>query len=73
MQPSSASSYLSGLLIGDEVKAMARTDESVHLIGDPALCALYARALAEFDVQSTVEAEGAALRGLLRIAGRLAW
>jgi 2-dehydro-3-deoxygalactonokinase len=70
---SSASSYLSGLLIGHEVKTMAREGESVHLIGDAALCSLYARALAEFDVQSSVEPAGADLRGLTRIAGRLEW
>jgi 2-keto-3-deoxy-galactonokinase len=52
---------------------MARKNESVHLVGDPALCSLYARALMEFDVQSSTEPEGAALRGLKRIAGRLAW
>ncbi len=70
---SSASSYLSGLLIGHEVKTMAREGESVHLIGDAALCSLYARALAEFDVQTSVEPAGADLRGLTRIAGRLSW
>jgi 2-dehydro-3-deoxygalactonokinase len=73
MQESSASSYLSGLLIGQEVKTMAQNGESVHLIGEPALCSLYARALLEFEVNSSVEPAGAALRGLKRIAGRLAW
>jgi 2-dehydro-3-deoxygalactonokinase len=70
---SSASSYLSGLLIGNEVKTMAREGESVHLIGDPALCSLYARTLAEFDIQSSLEPAGADLRGLTRIAARLEW
>ncbi len=69
----SASSYLSGLLIGHEVKVMVREGERVHLIGDPGLCSLYATALDEFDVSSSVEPEGAALRGLKRIAERLAW
>jgi 2-dehydro-3-deoxygalactonokinase len=73
MQESSASSYLSGLMIGHEVHAMTQKGESVHLIGDPALCSLYARALRKFRVNSSVETAGAALRGLVRIAGSLKW
>jgi 2-dehydro-3-deoxygalactonokinase len=73
MQESAASSYLSGLLIGHEVKAMASKDEQVHLIGDAALCLLYQTALREFQVSASVEPAGAALRGLVRIAGSLAW
>jgi 2-dehydro-3-deoxygalactonokinase len=73
MQESSASSYLSGLLIGHEAKARARAGERVHLVGDSTLCSLYATALHEFDVSSSVEPAGAALRGLVRIAGSLAW
>jgi len=73
MQESSASSYLSGLLIGHEVSAMARQDDAVLLIGDSSLCSLYERALRKFDVSSIVEPEGAALRGLKRIAGGLQW
>jgi 2-dehydro-3-deoxygalactonokinase len=73
MQESSATSYLSGLLIGHEVKTMAQKDETFHLVGDPDLCSLYAKALLQFDVNSSVEPAGAALRGLKRIAGRLAW
>lgn len=73
MLKSSASSYLSGLLIGHEVKSIERASNSVHLIGDASLCKLYARALREFNVNSTVEPAGAALRGLKLIAARLAW
>lgn len=73
MPETSAASYLSGLLIGHEVKTMAQKNQSVHLVGEPALCSLYALALMQFDVQSSTEPEGAALRGLKRIAGRLAW
>jgi 2-dehydro-3-deoxygalactonokinase len=69
----SASSYLSGLLIGHEVKTMVKEGERVHLIGDPGLCSLYASALHEFGVSSSVEPVGAALRGLILIAERLAW
>jgi 2-dehydro-3-deoxygalactonokinase len=73
MSDTSASSYLSGLLIGSEVRGMVRKDDDVHLIGDSALCALYQKALQQYGVNSTIEPEGAALRGLLRIAGSLSW
>jgi 2-dehydro-3-deoxygalactonokinase len=73
IQESSASSYLSGLLIGHEVNAMTQKGESVHLIGDPALCSLYGKALRKSRVSSSVEPAGAALRGLVRIAGSLQW
>jgi 2-dehydro-3-deoxygalactonokinase len=73
MRESSATSYLSGLLIGHEVKTMAQRQEPIHLIGDADLCSLYAKALLQFDVNSSVEPAGAALRGLKRIAGGLAW
>ena len=69
----SASSYLSGILIGCEVKEMARPDEPVHLVGDVRLCSCYAEALRAFEVHSTIEPPGAALRGLKRIAQRLSW
>jgi 2-keto-3-deoxy-galactonokinase len=52
---------------------MAQKQEPFHLIGDPDLCSLYAKALLQFNVSSSVEPTGAALRGLKRIAGRLAW
>jgi 2-dehydro-3-deoxygalactonokinase len=73
MQESSASSYLSGLLIGHEVRAMAWQDDAVLLIGDPVLCSLYEKALRKIDVNSTVEPEGAALRGLKRITEGIKW
>ena len=73
MSEMSASSYLSGLLIGNEVRNMASRDDDVHLIGDVALCTLYQKAMREFGIVSTIEPEGAALRGLLRIARSLSW
>ena len=73
MSEASASSYLSGLLIGREVKDMARKDDVVHLIGEGPLCAHYKKALSEIGVNSKIEPEGAALRGLLRIAESLSW
>ncbi len=73
MTEESASSYLSGILIGHEVRANAHEGRPVHLIGAPALCNLYAMALGACGVDSTLEPEGAALRGLLRIAEQLTW
>lgn len=69
----SALSYLSGILIGHDVKSMVRRGEAVHLVGESELCALYATALRSFDVRSTIERPSAALRGLMRIARRLEW
>ncbi len=73
LNESSASSYLSGILIGHEVKAMTREGERVHLIGDAELCSLYATALQGCGAIPSLEPAGAALRGLRRIAERLRW
>jgi 2-dehydro-3-deoxygalactonokinase len=73
MKESSASSYLSGLLIGNEVKQVSGKDGSIHLIGDGTLCVLYQKAMREFGVIATMEPEGAALRGLQRIGRSLKW
>lgn len=70
---SSAASYLSGLLIGHDIKPAARMKETVHLVGDSELCARYATALRAMDAQATIEEAHAALRGLKRIAARLEW
>ncbi|MDA3921617.1 MAG: 2-dehydro-3-deoxygalactonokinase [Salinisphaera sp.] len=63
--------YLSGLLIGDELRsALGRDDAHVplRLIGDPALCHRYQRALARFDVTEVSVIEDAARHGLWQIA-----
>lgn len=73
MKEGSASSYLSGLLIGREVGSMVRKDEPVHLVGEPTLCAFYEKAVHSHGANATVEAAGAALRGLRRIAKGVAW
>jgi len=73
MSDTSSSSYLSGLLIGSEVRDMSRKEDEVHLIGEASLCALYQKAMHEFGVTSTIEPEGAALRGLKRIAASISW
>ncbi len=67
-----AASYLSGLLIGDElhgwISAMAPQGEAVHLVGGSALTARYARALQALGVASRVHPETLAARGLHRLA-----
>jgi len=70
--------YLSGLLIGEEVRAMIAANEfdvsaPVHLIGASALCARYAHALKAFSVESRVCAEDAAAHGLWLIASNAGW
>lgn len=66
-------SYLSGLLVGADVAATPRLlgltgDEPVALLGDAALCGLYARALkARGAPTETFDGEEAALAGLLAL------
>lgn len=70
MMPDHATGFLSGLLVGAEIAAMAERASSVApgsviLVGAPALTALYARALAAFGHQaSEVDGELAARTGL---------
>src|SRR5450631_2433821 len=60
--------FLSGLLIGDEVRsALIAPASALALIGEPALCARYRRALEAFDVAAPV-VDGAAPAGLWEIA-----
>lgn len=64
-------SYLSGLLIGEELRSVfaARTDRpKLCLIGDAALCARYQAALACFDIADVTTLADAARLGLCRIA-----
>jgi 2-dehydro-3-deoxygalactonokinase len=69
-----AASYLSGLLIGHEVRAALPADgTAVHVIGNDELCALYARALTACGVAPVVHTEDAAARGLMRLGREAAW
>lgn len=68
-----AASYLSGLLIGHEVRAALPAGRRVHLVGAPTLVALYGRAIAACGGQVVVEDSEAACRGLLRIGEKVAW
>ena len=62
--------YLSGLLIGGEVAAHCEAGQDVTLVGDPALCALYGRALQEMDCGHwVIDGEAAVLVGLRLASG----
>ena len=63
--------YLSGLLIGDEVRAgLASGDRPRMLIGEAALCARYVAAFSEFGVGELTVVGDAAPAGLWEIARR---
>jgi 2-dehydro-3-deoxygalactonokinase len=66
-------SYLSGLLIGHEIRASLAGVAMVHLIGSAPLCALYARAIATLGGGARIEDEEAAARGLARIGRNVDW
>jgi len=68
-----SASYLSGLLIGHEVRAAMPAGASVHLIGAPALCALYARAVAACGGAAVIDEPDAAARGLALIGRNARW
>ena len=68
-----AASYLSGLLIGHEVRAAMPAAAAVHLIGAPDLCALYARAIAAAGGHTIPHDADAAARGLALIGGLARW
>jgi 2-dehydro-3-deoxygalactonokinase len=65
-----ASSYLSGLLIGEEVRsASAASNQSeVTLIGEERLCSLYQEVLNARGLKCIIASAGAAVRGLWQIA-----
>jgi 2-dehydro-3-deoxygalactonokinase len=69
-----SASYLSGLLIGHEVRAaLPEGGATVHLIGAAPLCALYARAIAARGATAVIHDEDAAARGLARIGRDAPW
>jgi 2-dehydro-3-deoxygalactonokinase len=72
--PEAASaSYLSGLLIGHEVRAALPADATVHLIGATGLCGLYAEAVVAFGGRAAIMPADAAARGLAAIGGAAQW
>ena len=66
-------SYLSGLLIGHEVRAALPRGATVHLIGAAALCDLYARAIARLGGTPILEDTDAAARGFASIGRTAPW
>ena len=72
LRPGDSLEYLSGLLVGEELRCALADDDTVlpMLVGDAALCARYRRALALFDRASQTAGEGAAAAGLWQIARR---
>jgi len=66
--------YLSGLLIGHEVRAaLPAGGGPVHLIGAAPLCALYASAVTRAGGTPVIHDEDAAARGLARIGRDAPW
>ena len=60
-------SYLSGLLIGHEIRAALQAAATVHLIGAPTLCSLYGEAIALCGGHAFLIDDDAAAHGLARI------
>lgn len=70
---SESASYLSGLLIGHEIRAALPAGGTVQLVGAAPLCALYARAIASCGGTAVIRDEDAAARGLARIGRSAQW
>jgi 2-dehydro-3-deoxygalactonokinase len=66
-------SYLSGLLIGHEMRTALSPGTLVHVIGAAELSALYARAITACGGRATIGDEDAAAHGLALIGERAAW
>jgi 2-dehydro-3-deoxygalactonokinase len=73
LREEASASYLSGLLIGHEVRAAMVGREVVHLVGTAMLCGLYAQAIEACGGGAKVEDEDAAALGLAAIGRRLNW
>lgn len=76
LSETAAASYLSGLLLGHEVRAALAAHENagpVVLIGDPKLCGLYADAIAFCGGQARNLTYEAAPAGLFRIGQDVPW
>ncbi len=65
--------FLSGLLIGHEVRAAMRNQDSVHLVGDPTLVGLYATAIAACGGTAIPLDLDAAAAGLALIGSQVPW
>ncbi|MCC8536565.1 2-dehydro-3-deoxygalactonokinase [Xanthomonas axonopodis pv. poinsettiicola] len=68
LSPAALPSYLSGLLIGHELREHRGTHATVHLVGSPALAQRYALALQHLGVESQLHPEDLAATGLFALA-----
>ena len=73
LSPDASASYLSGLLVGHEVGAALPAGARVRLIGAPALCGLYSRAIVACGGTAETMDSDAAARGLARIGKDARW
>lgn len=73
LEEEASASYLSGLLIGHEVRATMPRDADVLLVGAAELCGLYAQVIEACGGRAKLEHEDAAALGLAAIGRRLHW
>jgi 2-dehydro-3-deoxygalactonokinase len=73
LKEEASASYLSGLLIGHEVRAAMPSDADVVLVGAAQLCGLYVQAIEACGGRATLAEEDAAALGLAAIGRRLHW
>ncbi|HYE39277.1 MAG TPA: 2-dehydro-3-deoxygalactonokinase, partial [Ramlibacter sp.] len=71
MPAEALASYLSGLVIGEELRARGRADTAVVLVGSPALCTRYRLALQATAREARSLGSEATWRGLWAIAQTL--
>jgi 2-dehydro-3-deoxygalactonokinase len=65
--PAASASYLSGILIGHELRDAAGGSTRVHILGAPALAALYQQAAASLGIEVQALDPNAAVRALFRL------
>ncbi len=73
MKNEESGSYLSGLLIGHEIRSRAHKHRHVLLVGAAQLCRLYQKAILLCEGNCTLANEDAAARGLATIGKRFSW
>lgn len=77
LPPSGIASYISGLLIGDEISQARRlfgdAARDCRIVASPLLAGLYMRACGELGLPGSNEGESATLAGLTKIARTLGW
>lgn len=71
LQETASASYLSGLLIGHEIRAAGLNGQTVHLLCTPQLADVYRQALDVLGLESSTLDSTAVTTGLFRLASRL--